>query len=525
MQMEFTMESSNRSSTLLFEQLLSKALLFLRSYRVPLISAMLMGILAHGFAFANKFINHDEIYNLFGKGATIDSGRWALGALDSILPNYSMPWIYGILTVFLIALAVCLMIHTFGIRSPVLQALLAGSIVVFPVWTGTFAFMFTSSAYGVAFLMAALSVALLRKQHPFYWIPALGCGIFSVAIYQAYIAVIASLLVLILIQDLLQEEDLLKILRRGCFYVLFLILTLGLYYLALQALLVLKDVAFNAYAEERNSFRFASLPNNIVLAYSHFIRAFLAGEFALIPLPFTKRVHLLCCAACAALLLVLFIAKKMKLSRILFILALLLVFPLAANCMYLFTPEAGIHTLVLCGFMSIYVAFVLIADLCIACIPGQKHMDLLRRITLNGLLLCLSATIISNTYFANEAYLQLHLQYENTYAFYTSLLSDIRAQPEFDEDTQLAVMGRWQYPDYFFRKFDFTYHLFGHLNSSPAEYSMDRFLEYYIGFPIPFAEPWDKEEIQNSEEYQQMPVYPYYGSIQMFDDILVVKLS
>lgn len=523
--MEFTMESNNRSSKLLLEQLLSKAILFLRSYRIPLISAILAGMLAHGFAFANKYINHDEVYNLFGKGATIDSGRWALGALDSILPNYSMPWIYGILTVCLIALAVCLIVHTFQIRNPLLQALLAGSIVVFPVWTGTFAFMFTSSAYGVAFLLAALSVTLLRKQHPFWWILALGCGIISVAIYQAYIAVIAALLVLILIQDLLQEEDLLKMLRRGFFYVGFLILVLGLYYIALQALLILKDVAFNEYAEERNSFQLAALPRNIALAYSHFIRAFFAGEFALIPLPFTKRIHLLCCAACAVLLLVLFLTKKMNLPRILFILALLLIFPLAVNCMYLFTPEAGIHTLVLAGFMTIYVAFVLLAEACILLVPEKKCTDLLRRILLNGLLLCLSATIISNTYFANEAYLQLHLQYENTYAFYTSLLSDIRAQPEFDEDTKLAVMGRWHYPDYFFRKFDFTYHLFGHLNSSPAEYSMDRFLEYYIGFSIPFAEPWDKEEIQNTQEYQQMPVYPYYGSIQMFDDILVVKLS
>ena len=519
------MESNNRSSNLLFEQLLHRAILFLRSYRIPLVSAMLMGILAHGFVFANKLINHDEIYNLFGKGATIDSGRWALGALDSIFPNYSMPWIYGILTVFLIALTACLIIHTFEIKNPVLQALLAGSIVVFPVWTGTFAFMFTSSSYGVAFLMAVLSVALLRRKHPLCRMCALGAGIFSVAIYQAYIAVIASLLVLILVQDLLREEDLLRMLRRGFFYVGFLILTLGLYYLALQAILVLKDVAFNEYATERNSFQLAELPRNIALAYSHFVRIFTTGEFALIPMPLTKRLHLLCLAACFVLLLIRFVTDRMAPARILFILALLLVFPLAANCMYLFTPEAGIHTLVLCGFVTVYVSFILIADLCIAAAPQKKPIDLLRRIALNFLLLALSVIIISNTYFANEAYLQLHLQYENTYAFYPSLLSDIRMQPEFDEDTKLAVIGYWNYPEYFFHKFDFTYHLFGHLDSSPAAYSMDRFLEYYIGFPIPFADPWTKEAIQNSQEYLQMPVYPYYGSIRMFDDILVVKLS
>lgn len=152
-------------------------------------------------------------------------------------------------------------------------------------------------------------------------------------------------------------------------------------------------------------------------------------------------------------------------------------------------------------------------------------MDLLRHTAVNLLVLALAGIVISNIYFANEAYLEQHLQYENTYAFYTSLLSDIRMHPEFDEDTKLAVIGRWTYPDYFFRKFEFTYHLFGHLNSSPEEYSMDRFLEYYIGFTIPFAADAEVAQIRDSAEYLQMPVYPYYGSIQMFGDTLVVKLS
>jgi len=152
-------------------------------------------------------------------------------------------------------------------------------------------------------------------------------------------------------------------------------------------------------------------------------------------------------------------------------------------------------------------------------------MDQLRHIALNCLLLGLSVIIICNTYFANEAYLRLHLQYENTYAFYTSLISDIRMNPEFDENTKLAVIGDWKYPDHFYRKFDYTYHLFGHQAATPREYSMDRFLVYYIGFEIPFASAETAAEIQNSAEFLQMPVYPYYGSIQMFGDTLVVKLS
>jgi hypothetical protein len=109
------------------------------------------------------------------------------------------------------------------------------------------------------------------------------------------------------------------------------------------------------------------------------------------------------------------------------------------------------------------VPLVVIADHCISQIPTEKCLDWLRHIALNILFIALSAIIICNTYFANEAYLASHLQYENAYAFYTSLLSDIRMHPEFDENTELAVIGHWQYPDYFFRKFEFKlrkFHVF-----------------------------------------------------------------
>ena len=519
------MEANRNSANLLYEQILYRSFRFFRFYRIPLFSAIIFGILAHGFAFTNKFINHDEIYNLFGKGATVDSGRWALGALDSIFPNYSMPWIYGIVTIALIAVAACLIVHIFAIKNSALQALLAGIIVVFPVWTSTFAFMFTSSSYGVAFLMAVLSVFLLRQSKPLFQILALGCSIFSIAIYQAYIAIIAAMLVLALVQDLLLEKAISDTLRKGLGYLCFLILTLGLYYAATQAILILADVEFNQYAHERNSFQILQLPRNILSAYTHFFRALGTGEHALIPTLFSRWTHGICFAVCAVCFSVVCYVRKLDLPRILFALALILIFPLAANCMYLFTSEAAMHTLVLCGFLSIYFPLILFADLCMDAIPANKAMNLMRKTALNLLLFSLTAIMICNVYFANEAYLQLHLQYENTYAFYSSMLSDIRMHPEFDSDTELAVIGRWDYPDYFFRKFQFTYQLFGHLSSAPTEYSMDRFLEYYIGFPMPFASVEEKEEIQNSEVFSQMPVYPYYGSIRMIDDTLVVKLS
>ena len=118
-----------RKQQLLLEQGAGRFWNWLRPYRWAFFGALICGLLAHMFAFTNKLVNHDEVQCLFSKGATVDSGRWGLGALDSILPNFSMPWIYGIMTIVLIALAVCLMADLFSIRSKLLQVLLGGCVL------------------------------------------------------------------------------------------------------------------------------------------------------------------------------------------------------------------------------------------------------------------------------------------------------------------------------------------------------------------------------------------------------------
>lgn len=155
------MECERRS---LYETVMSKAGSAIREYKVPLAATWIVGLLAHMFMFTNKLLNHDEIVFLFGKGATLESGRWMLAATELIFPNVSMPWIYGVIALAITSLAVCLIIRLLDIRSKVLQALLAGLIVSFPAQTSIFCFMFTSAPYALALLGSVLSVYIYIYQ-------------------------------------------------------------------------------------------------------------------------------------------------------------------------------------------------------------------------------------------------------------------------------------------------------------------------------------------------------------------------
>lgn len=509
------------TSPLILEQAADRAADFFRRYKTAFLSAMIFGFLAYGFAISNKLINHDEAHSLFMKGGTVTSGRWGLGALDSIFPNYSMPWVYGLLTVFLVAVGICFLVSMFSIRSRLLQGILAGTVMVFPSLIGLFGYMFTSCSFALAFLLAILAAALLQGNKKWYILPAAGCLVFSLSIYQSYISVTAGLLVLLLVRRLLTGGKAGDTLKQGVFYVVFLVLCLVLYYLCTQIVFRITGTELGTYASGNFTFTPSAIISGAVLAYRNFFRFFSEGFCGLIPTAFSRLLHTLLAIITIALVLRLCRAGKTPAGTILLLTGLLLVLPLAINCMYMITAEDSIHTLVLYGFVNLYICMVMLADLAMD-IPTGKPAD---GLLLNALTGMLSLVIVINTYVANEAFLHLYLRYENAYSFYTSLAADIKMQPEFTEDTALAVVGTYQQPDFYPKQFVHIHTITGVYGFVPDNYSNQRFLEYYLGFPIPFASEKEIAAIRESPEFEEMAVYPYYGSLRSIGNVLVVRLS
>ena len=69
--------------------------------RLPFLSALGFGFAAHAFILTNKIPVDDDLPNFFNKGATTVSGRYGLELLRLVLPDVSMPWIYGLMTLLL----------------------------------------------------------------------------------------------------------------------------------------------------------------------------------------------------------------------------------------------------------------------------------------------------------------------------------------------------------------------------------------------------------------------------------------
>ena len=520
------MDSNLSPRPLIWEQWARRLGRRVREYQIPLLCCMIVGALCYMFALTNKLVNHDDVFTLFFKGGTLSLGRWGLGLLDSVFPDYSMPWINGVLTLLFMSVSVCVMLDVFRIQNKLVQSLLAGCVIAFPSLIGTMTYMFTAAPYALAFLLSVAAVAMLRRSLKTGFLPAVVLMILSLSIYQSYVAVSTGFLVLLLIRDLLYGEDVVPTVRRGLWYVGFLILSLGIYYGATMVFNRFLGTSFNSYATGNLSFDFRSIPADIVQAYVTFARCITEGFQGLLPTPFSRVVHWIFLAV-SAVLLVLWAGKQSRprTGRFLLLGALLAILPLAVCCMHLFTSEDAVHTLVLYSFICIYVLGAVLAQWHLDRFSGGAAALRLSRLSLHAVTGAMAVIIAINIFVANEAYLNLYLRYENAHSFYTALVADLKQMPEFDQDTKLAVIGSYRSPDFYYENFYHTDQITGAAGFLPDNYSKERFLEYYLGLSIPFASEEEIAAIQETEEFAEMPVYPYYGSMKMFGDICVVRLS
>lgn len=499
---------------------LNKQINTIKSYviehKVPIITSLVVAFLSYMFAFTNKLVNHDDVFYLFDKGATLTSGRWGLTLTSVLFPDISMPWIYGIISIIFITLSICLIIDIFKIRSRMLSALLSGLIISFPSLTGIFAFMFTSASFSFCFLLSVLAVYLAVSGKLRNILLAVVVLIFSVSIYQAYIAVSASLLVAFLLLQLASsDEDTVKIFKKALMFVAVLGLSLALYYGITMIIMHISGNSFNEYATESLE-QSESIIHGFLYAYYSFIRIFI-GKFNILTNPFTQAIHILLFIS-AVLIFAYSVFKKGDIKRTLLSLVTLGLFPLSITCLYIFVNKHSVHGLMMYSFISVYV-FIFI---CLGLIKKES----LKKGAKNVVPVLFAICMVSNIYASNNAFVQMKLAYENAYSYYSSVMTTVVNTPGFDENCKVALVRTQPIT----QKYDITEHLDNKVIAGVKSdlinvYSRESFIHYFLGYGVEFATEEEIDVILKKDEFKEMQVYPYYGSVKKIDNYIVVRLS
>lgn len=229
--------------------------------------------LSYGMVMNTLVMNHDSIRRMGGQAV---ENRFAVGRF-MIEPYYTIvhqnqinPVISVTILILCYYLAVKLIIKLFNITSPVVEILIHGLVISYPITTFFFAYGQDSDAYAVAFLLSVVSVYLLKAGGKRNTSLAILTVAISLGFYQAYITITLALLLLTYFFYGKSDLETVKDIFIKLFYV-----GLGciLYYIIFQVCLVLTGTSLSSY-NNADSLAvldiFLQMPRNMLYSYKEF---------------------------------------------------------------------------------------------------------------------------------------------------------------------------------------------------------------------------------------------------------------
>ena len=183
-------------------------------YRVCFFAGLGAGFITHLFMLANKITNLDDIVCVPDVGGGANLGRWLQQSVHYAFSEWASPALNGGMTILFLSLAACLIVAILGIKSCTGAAVTALMLLTFPSTASNMYYMYLAPTFALAILMSVTGVLLTQRlRHG--WIAGVILQLLSMACYQAYFALAASLYVLALLLSLFDGEKLVSAARRG----------------------------------------------------------------------------------------------------------------------------------------------------------------------------------------------------------------------------------------------------------------------------------------------------------------------
>lgn len=494
-------------------------------------SALLVGLVTHTYMFTNKFLNHDDVYHLFEASYGTQSGRWFLPTVLAWDGQFSMPWVIGLLGLFFLALTACFTTSLFHIRQPLPCFLTAALLVSSPSVAATYAYMFTADAYFFAAFLASFGAfAAFRYER---WGVIFGSvAIFlAMGIYQAYFPLAVVLMLGALIMELiLRPEPFFYYLKKSFTLLVTLILALVAYFFMVKVSTRNQPLVEYMGLDNMGKLDISMLPSLIQRAYLDFGACFFENKdgYYFEGLQIFLTLSLL---ASILLLIVLLWQKKVTWSANLFLVCLVLLYPLAGNLIYVMSGGADPHWLM--RFPSIYF-FILplaLASQLSESIP--KASGLRQGIPLTWvwvIVITMALTSYANILTANNAYLKMNVASQQIQSYSNQLIQEITKHPDYRPDISVLLIGSRTIDEKLYQSPELqSFYMVGVLSSADlrASYSYGNYLNHYMAFPNETLSGSHKESLRMEKDPQvlAMPRYPDPQSIQKVGDYLIVKFN
>ena len=492
------------------------------------VSALVYGMLVHLFALTNILNNHDNIASQpGGYGMGVDMGRWFLEVLgrlfDKVGLNYNLPSINGVIYIALLAAAAALLVSALKIRSKISAALIGALFVAFPTVTVTMIYRYTAMFYGISAVMAVLAVWVLGRFRGSLPVSVVLIGL-SMGIYQAYVPLTIALFVLQLIcEGLRGEADGKRLVLHGLYDCLALVLGLGLYFVGMKVSVAVYGMTLVDYQgiSTMGSISAGQIPQLVINALKAVLLLPVRDYCGVANRALMRIAYLLLGGISAAMILWIFVKKIKNVGTCVITGLLLVAFLLAVGFMEVMVPDGWIYTLMVYAFCLLACAPLVFLE-CLPVADRKKLAGLCRK----AVILLVALLVFFYGYYANVNYTAVYFAGEQIDNYLSGVVLRATMTEGYTTDKQWAMIGEIQDP-LFGSPWDdeITYTGLAFTEYLLNQYSRNNWIENYIGYEIPMADPETTTALAETEEVQAMPCYPNAGSIRVVGDTVVVKFQ
>lgn len=464
---------------------------------------------------------NEGLYYYWNQRWALSIGRWLMRYLSAIGGNVVMPALFVAFNAVCTAFSVLLLADLWKIRSKAVLVLATLSLIVAPSVIEQNLVIYMAYDYGFCMVTTTLAAYLVLARTG--WLDfalAVLCLTLGLGGYQAWIGFTSGVVVMTLLLDCGMELPLGQLGRRFGKAAAMGLLGGALYFAVLQIEICRYDVALSSKGG-LSGFGAGSLVANlgqgVIQAYRDFAAYFTKGP------NHTGKALLLVLLGTALLLLLSWlrlVRRRKPQAVVMAVLALLL--PLAINLVDVVVPGT-INTL-MSHPMQMMVPFALVL--------AERETGPLwwKRLVRFGagaavVLVCWLSTVV-----AYASYQTVAMAYRYVDTLTDAILTRVLNSTDYTTDTRVLIAGlpdesEAQKFNFLYDKSAYTKNMVFWDGTAGVLGNWKHYIYDYHGLWIGEVSTDEYYDIIDSEAFAEMPVYPAEGSLQRFDDILVVKLE
>lgn len=483
-------------------------------------------IFVHLIKFVNYYPTWDNIPAIIKPlKAMIGYGRWFSGTAANITSSpYDLQWIEGVSAAVFISFSLVLFLKLFDINNKTYQYLCIATFSTFPSLAATFAYQNWASAYMFA-LFFAIGAVYLCFNYKGNRIAIIVCATLllalSLGIYQIYFTFAFLVVLYYIFTKLLTGKQNISDMKSGiCNFGISFFSGAIIYWIVNKIVLSLLKSELSDY-QGISSIHIPNLKEIFAAlessnkAFSEFFKgdfSFFKGDISVFSFyPIINAIIFILLVVCIIKFVIL--NKNIKILHKIIMLSILVVTVPVAYAFNFTSSGVIYHRLMEFGNYFVYFLPIIFLQ------HFKFRFNVIKRL-IAGSLLAISMYNFMN---ANVAYHQMNISYEKTYFQNIEIASMIDSVSDNDK-VKVAIIGDSDSGE---TTLYANPSITGATTSifTVSQFHTIRFANYYLGRDYIRCDDDTIANIKEKEEFKAMPNFPSKNSVQMIDDVVVVKLS